>query len=1448
MWSSAFALSLLLTVLPGGHLATPDPKYLLLVPTILHGGGEERLCLQLSHLNESVTVNVILELKEHNETLLHKEVTGIEEDNCVTFKIPKRNNEEVGYVTLNAEGSSLHFKSRRSVLVRSLQNLVFIQTDKPIYKAGQAVLFRIVSLDENFFPTPEKFPVVYIEDPDRNRLSQWLNVETKRGITQESFALSSEPKLGKYKVVAETANGRRTEHRFDVEEYVLPKYEVKVKMTPVLTILDKELKVTVCGKYTYGKPVSGMIQVRVCRRFSGSYSDCQGEEDGVCEELSHHTDANGCFSDVVKTKPFQMQRSGYEMAVKAFAKIIEDGTDEEILGEGSSKIRSTIAKVSFRGVDNSYKRGIPMYGQIFLEDAAGNPISNETVKIFLGSDGTNYTYTTGSDGTAIFSIDTSSFQQSELWIRASYKTSDYCYSQQWVIPRYHEDSMSIKHVYSRSKSYVKVQPIYRELECNRVQKITVHYILTPEGVGETRNADYHYLVMAKGGIVESGKHTVGLVQHNVASGDFSFDLHVGSNISPLAKILVYLILDSGEVIADSVSLKVNLCFGNKVKLTLSPAKTLPGSQTNLNLQTETSSLCAVKAVDNSVLLLKPEAELSAQRVYNLLPLKDLTGYDHDGHYLEETREDPCLQMEPIFMNGVYYRPTTPEGDTDAYEVFKSLGLKVSTNTNIRTPHLCVLEEEMYDSEALSDYMEHPPVAYQRSLIETVRNYFPETWIWKLVETDSLGSAQLSLTVPDSITTWEVGMFCTSQDAGFGLANTISLVAFQPFFIDLTIPYSAVRGEKFILKASVINYLQNTIRVRISLNNSDQLVANPINEDNSYCVDENGRVTVSWEIILKSLGEVNFTVSAETLPGVSNCGNEIINLKEGRRDIITKHILVEPEGIEKEETENAMICGKGSEITKAIKLNVPDNVVEGSARAYLSVIGDVMGTAMQNLGSLLQMPYGCGEQNIALFTPNIYILEYLNNTGQLNPGIKAKALSYLNSGYQRQLNYKDSDGSYSAFAHGKGNTWLTAFVMKSFARARPHIYIEEMQISDSLLWLSRHQKDNGCFHSVGQLFNNALKGGVSDEITLAAYITIALLEYPLPITHPVVRNAIFCLESALGGNNGVYTQTLLAYAFSLAGNMGKRNQILQSLDELAIKHENTIHWRRPEFSDESGLRRAPSVEVEMTSYALLAILSVPKVSTEDMTMATKIVTWLIKQQNPNGGFSSTQDTVVALQALSLYGSLTHSHDSPRTVLLSCDSDPVARLQVEDSNRLLLQRVPLPKVPGEYKASITGYGCLYMQTTLKYNVPHPKEDAAFSIFVMPDPQICDQKSRKTFAIAVNVSYVGKREKSNMAVVEIKLPSGYFPVKFSVKLLNFENMVKRADSLTNKVIVYFDSLSKEIQSFKFMVEQDVPVSNLQPATATVYDYYETDELAVTKYNAPCGSKDHTKPELQS
>ncbi|NXF11299.1 A2MG protein, partial [Smithornis capensis] len=259
--------------------------YLVLLPFMIRTDSPEKVCVQLTHLNETVTLSATLEYQGENRSLIDDVVSEKDIFTCISFALPKSSSPWLPgtFLTVTVKGDTLQFRSRKSVLVQNSESLVFIQTDKPIYKPGQTVLFRIVSLDEDFRPLNEVVRMIF-PDPQKNRLYQWTQVELKMGFIQLFFNLTSEPIQGTYAVVTQKTSGKIIQHLFSVEEYVLPKFEVTVKMPKMITILDEQLKVTVCGLYTFGKPVPGLVSFRVCRKFERAGTACYGEEaKAVCE-------------------------------------------------------------------------------------------------------------------------------------------------------------------------------------------------------------------------------------------------------------------------------------------------------------------------------------------------------------------------------------------------------------------------------------------------------------------------------------------------------------------------------------------------------------------------------------------------------------------------------------------------------------------------------------------------------------------------------------------------------------------------------------------------------------------------------------------------------------------------------------------------------------------------------------------------------------------------------------------------------------------------------------------------------------------------------------------------------------------------------------------------------------------------------------------------------------
>uniref|UniRef100_A0A8P4KCA7 Alpha-2-macroglobulin n=1 Tax=Dicentrarchus labrax TaxID=13489 RepID=A0A8P4KCA7_DICLA len=1012
----------------------------------VRGGKQETLCAQIHGPTEPVSLTVALEM-DSGSTVILEEAVKQDFYRCLSFQVPTVRSRTVATINVTIEGESASMTKKTKILIEPPAFIHIIQTDKPIYKPGQTVQFRIVSMDANFLPVARV-------DPNSNRIAQWLDKSIVSGILDLSHPMIPEAAQGSYTITAFTNKGEKVSHSFDIKEYVLPKYEVNVHLPSVITILDQEATLKICGK---------------------------------------------------------------------------------------------LINVTFPSV---------------------------------------------------------------------------------------------------------------------------------------------------------------CVSASVNKGELSISLRQVTNLAPFAQVVVYTVMPSGEAVADSQDFPIQLCLNNKVSMRFSSLQHLPAENTMLALKAHPGSMCSVRAIDQSVLLLQSEQELTVDYVRHRSSVGALRGKE------EEKKE-------------------------------------------------------------------------------TVRTFFPETWIWDLVTVGDSGSVIVEKTVPDTITKWTAGAFCVSS-VGFGVSPNIGLTAFQPFFVSLTLPYSVIRGEVFTLKATVFNYLSKCIMVKITLADSDQYTFRDCEGcQYSVCLCGEESRTFSWIVTPTALGQVNLKVSAEALKTDILCGNDVATVPDmGRIDTVIRTLLVE------------------GPVVKKISLLMPEMFVAGSARASVSVLGDLMGRAMKNLDKLLAMPYGCGEQNMVLFAPNIFILNYLKSTGQLTTEIQDKATRFLESGYQRELTYKHDDGSYSAFGKSddSGNTWLTSFVMKSFGGARPYIFVHNKHIKDAKRWLSRNQRPDGCIRSVGKLFHNGMKGGVSDDVSLTAYITAALLELDANVTDPMVQSCLNCLKEAVAGPlDNLYTTALLSYTFTLAGDQDTRSKLITYLHQKSNTRGGTRHWDRAGASGK-GL---DSLEVEMTSYVLLALLSGPAMPDFGLDYSSSIVRWLAQQQNPYGGFSSTQDTVVALQALAKYGAATYSAEGSTTVTVTSLGGLNKEFTVDQSNRLLYQEEKLNEVPGEYAVQAQGQSCVLAQVRLTTGRDFVVRTLCYGICCV------------VYVIHVYMfvcRYQGRREETNMVIINIKLLSGYILDKSSLKLVSCSAAEQTVKCLCLQL------KKDETKIYSVTVEEDQPVRNLKPAVVKVYDYYQT------------------------
>ncbi|XP_066468770.1 ovostatin-like [Tiliqua scincoides] len=1422
-------------------------QYLLIVPSVLQSGTSNEACVDLLDLNETASLSIMLKYGIDTYNLFEESVNQTQFSKCFNFKVPPAQSNPLAFIEFSIKGSSPSFYERRSVAIRNISTATFIQTDKPTYKPNDKVMFRVLTLDTDFRPVKKVYQLIYMEDPQGNRIAQWLNQSSDSGILQLELKIVQGAMLGTYNIkVQDTRSDADSPFEtsssvssFNVKEYVLPKYKVTLNAPQRVSPYDEEFKVDVCADYTYGQPVQGTVQFRVCRhRFY--QPGCDRNSNGVCEAVNAKLGNNGCVSRNISTKMFQLYRNPsntrfFFSSLNVEGVVTEDGTGVQASSSSYIPVYQARKGLMFVNVGQYYYRGIPYTGKVKLTDENEKPLANGVILLTLNGE-VVANLTTDKDGIAPFSIKTSDRFESRYKLVATLTFYPRQCDNSWPDGIDTQATQYIQRFYSRTDSYLEIEPVTKELKCGQTESINVRYILKgdKDEAGKNTEVTFYYILMAKGKIVGSGNQKIRV---NVGQyGTFAFQIEINEKLAPRPNLVVYTIYN--ELVADSTFLQVEKCFRNKVSLQFSEKQALPGSPVSLEVKAAGNSICALRAVDKSVLLESYEAGLTPDSVYYKFPYLELYGYYYNGLNLDDYPELPCIEPKDTFFNGMYHIPVNVTNDGSVYDIFKNLGLKVFIDSTIQKPVVCQSDWECKKKSQTEEIEENARIAYggaasAKGIIETVRTSFPETWIWKLMSVSSSGSSTQHYTTPDTITEWEANAFCVEDKVGFGLSKTASLVVYQQFFVDIKSPYSVVRGEDFLLISVVFSYMKGCTEIRAALQDSPDFKVKNSPQDNSYTkICANERKTYTWTIAPHKLGTINITVTAEA---------KATEETQGRRDTIIKPLLVEPEGIKKELAQSILISANGTTAHELISLDLPVDLVQGSASAYVFVVGDILGTAMRNTESFLRIPDGCGEQNIAMFGSNLIVLDYLSKTGQLTEAKRSRLIGDLTSGYQKQLSYRLSDGSFSTFGSrdSEGNIWLTAGVLRRFAEARPYIFIDVNVVNQGLIWIASKQESDGSFPSEGQIFNNVLKDGSDAKVVLTSFVTASLLRAGLDVAFPVVKNALSYLNAASEkGVHNIYEKALLAYMYGIAGNREKQKTILEDLKRQAVRTGNLVHWEREKKPGTenypSFYSRASSAEIEITGYIALALLDQPNLSRKGLTFIYQIISWLVKQQNPNGGFSSTQDTLVALQALAEYGVLTYVENAQNTVKVSSGGSFSKVFQVNRENSVLLQQADLPHIPGNYSVEVNGIGNVYIQIALQYNVHLPALNSGFDLTLQTTKASCTGNHLPRFELVMTARFTGERNTSNMVIIDVKMLSGYVPVQASLDKL--QDKVMRIETRNDHVFLYLAGVPKKRVTLEITLEQTFPVTNSKPAPVMIYDYYETDAFALAQYNTPC------------
>uniref|UniRef100_A0A8C4SY04 Macroglobulin domain-containing protein n=1 Tax=Erpetoichthys calabaricus TaxID=27687 RepID=A0A8C4SY04_ERPCA len=187
----------------------PSKIYMVTIPHHIHGGTVEKVCAHLLQPNETITFTINLLMERRNLILLEETIKEKDFYKCFEFQVS---------LFKQSQWLGQQDENKKKVLITPIQSMTFIQTDKPIYKPGQTVKFRIFAMNKDFLPVNEKVRSKHT-DPRSNRIGQWLNISTNTGIVDLSYPTTSEAPLGMYTLRALQEQGFSLHEKFKVKEY-----------------------------------------------------------------------------------------------------------------------------------------------------------------------------------------------------------------------------------------------------------------------------------------------------------------------------------------------------------------------------------------------------------------------------------------------------------------------------------------------------------------------------------------------------------------------------------------------------------------------------------------------------------------------------------------------------------------------------------------------------------------------------------------------------------------------------------------------------------------------------------------------------------------------------------------------------------------------------------------------------------------------------------------------------------------------------------------------------------------------------------------------------------------------------------------------------------------------------------------------------------------------------
>ena len=324
------------------------------------------------------------------------------------------------------------------------------------------------------------------------------------------------------------------------------------------------------------------------------------------------------------------------------------------------------------------------------------------------------------------------------------------------------------------------------------------------------------------------------------------------------------------------------------------------------------------------------------------------------------------------------------------------------------------------------------------LPSVVRERFPDTAYWNAtVMTNANGEAQVSLTLPDTLTTWRVQARGVSMSTQVGEA-TADIVATKQLLVRPVAPRFLVRDDHVQLSAIVHNNTETELDVEVSLQATGVRLDDPTQSMQMARLSPGGQARLDWwgTVLDAETASLVFSAVGGSLQDAARpAGGDIPILRYSAPQTFATSGTLE----------------NGGERLELVSL--PRSFEPTGGKLDVELSPSLGAAIMTGLSALERFPYESNEQTISRFLPNLETYRALQTFGIEAPELQSRLERNLDQGLVRLIARQNEDGGWSWIGKGKSEAYVSTYILFGLMRARQNgISIEEGVVQRAMGYL------------------------------------------------------------------------------------------------------------------------------------------------------------------------------------------------------------------------------------------------------------------------------------------------------------------------------------------------------------------------------------------------------------